>query len=443
MAFNAATLKVLNETARARLGIPGMFAISKTGNLYLTPNYMASVGYRSKLNLLGLMVEVSQKAASDTAGYTLLIAESLKIEQKQGGSEHLLQAHRTLAQGMREAVLKSYGQQIEARKQVPSYARTNRLSGALRTALRARDRVVASEEGIEYVNQDRLNLEARHWQRLNFGVRGAPGARRGAATSKAPQQFKLRANNQSLGKTVGFRAKPRPPMYLPAGFWQFVGGRTNFDEKHERRQYEEDRSEKLERLRQEKRAARGRSTPEDTSSRTGATTASYYFSQRDRPGSQTPRYGRLRMPSQTYQSYTRGRRRSQSSIVETGGFFGRSLQREAGRTSEQRDKRTVTRRGRLSVRYSQQGFWPTSQKARYPTRGIQATNFLDAGFKHMAENIDKVYLQYAAAVQNDATKTAESKALNRSVLRYRPGLNFSDHWPINRERIIPNTRPGS
>lgn len=125
--------------------------------------------------------------------------------------------HSDVASVAQAAVLARYDETVEAEKKVPSYRIGDRFSGGvLRSALAQRSMVVGTVEGIDYIDQDVLNQEAKHWQRLNFGAGEAGRANR-------PGSFRFIFDGRVLGH-FEFRAGPRPEFYLPWGFWKEPGG---------------------------------------------------------------------------------------------------------------------------------------------------------------------------------------------------------------------------
>lgn len=360
----------LNNAARVELGIPGMFARSASGQIYLTPNFINQVGYRTNINVKGMVDRTLEASSSKVIDSLRIMGEAIKFQEDD--NRHLLAANRLLAEKMRQRLIFQYGQSVERRKQVPSYARSNRLSGKLRIAISQPDMAVGTATGIQYINQDRLNVEARHWARINFGVQAAPGARRGAARSDPPQRFKLLGNSGRSVGTVGFRAKPRPPMYLPPGFWEFIGGKAT------------GREERVGRVDHSARNKKNNLLPK----------ASFYRRSLARKASGTSSWG------QDYGGYARTRNYERRARVQ-----GKTLDRKKSVTS-------VTR----GIRSSRQKFSPTGRDARYPTRGVVATNFMDAGFRALVENADRVYEQMVRDILNEAISVARRAGGKENVV---------------------------
>lgn len=100
-----------------------------------------------------------------------------------------LQANERLARKMQDSVLRSYDQVVTARKPGQSYrvgSETRDAGGKLRTALADPSQFQASAEGIDFINADELDRQARQWYRLNYGS-GRGGGGRSPVT--APVRF--------------------------------------------------------------------------------------------------------------------------------------------------------------------------------------------------------------------------------------------------------------
>lgn len=205
-------LAYANNRARAEFNFPGsMFRLGSNGQLVLTPQFVGMVGFRTQRDLTKAILKAAQGALGVAAEDLRSFAVGL-----QNATEHdrgiQKQANEKLAQAMRTGLRAGYLDLVESEKKVPSYRiGQNRFSGgALRRALSSPDMAVATDSGISYLNQDRLNLEARHWARLNYGVAPAP---------KSPSfKGKLTLFGQTIG-TIGSQAQQRPPMFMPRGFW--------------------------------------------------------------------------------------------------------------------------------------------------------------------------------------------------------------------------------
>ena len=87
--------------------------------------------------------------------------------------------------------------------------------GALERALCASDFYEATPNGVSIVNRARLDQEAKHWRRLNFGTQGGAGGNN-------PGTYRIELLNASLG----LEPDRRPGFALPPGFWLKNGERV-------------------------------------------------------------------------------------------------------------------------------------------------------------------------------------------------------------------------
>lgn len=103
------------------------------------------------------------------------------------------------------------------RRRVGSYrVGSGRYAGqALLRAIKAPDFFRATPQGIQFINVERLNREARQWKRLNFGA--------GGGAVRPPGQFGVEFNGL-LAATLGLTPDPRPGFKLPPGFWLGADG---------------------------------------------------------------------------------------------------------------------------------------------------------------------------------------------------------------------------
>lgn len=405
----------LNARAHAATGMNNMFGITSDGKLFLTPDFIGQVGYRAQLNIANMLLQAVNASADQAITGARLIGEAILLEQADG--THLENANKVLAIEMRKALIARYGQSVEKRKQVPSYARSNRLSGALRRAISQPDMAIGTANGIQYINQDRLNTEARHWARINFGVQAAPGAKRGAARSTPPQQFEL------FGNKIGFTAKPRPPMYLPPGFWEFIGGRATAREERVGRVNQPDERDVTEKKQDRlaasaaRRAARvnaalGKTAPTTTSSSSGG------------------RFDSIKTGKGSY--YRRNMSRTSGTSgwgVDYGGYPKSRTYERTYRTggknpfAQSSKKRTVTSVTR-GIRRSRQAFRPVGRNAKYPTAGVVASNFMDAGFRALAQHADRVYANMANDIVEQATDEAARNRYKELRTRYNAAMEI-------------------
>lgn len=413
----------LNARAYAITGINSMFMLGADGKFRLSPDYVGQIGYREQLNLAQMLFQTVSAATTKSIDASRLMAEAILLEQADG--RHIADANKELASLMHKAVVVRYGQSVEKRKQVPSYPRANRLSGALRRSITAKDMVIGSADGIKYVNQDRLNTEARHWARINFGVRGAPGARMGAAKSPAPKQFDV----LGAGK-VGFKAGPRPPMYLPPGFWEFIGGRASAREERlgKVRQGDErtasdvaaDRRAANEARRRARIAARmGEQARAGDSSASGGRFDKIKEGGAGNPGFTYRKLGPTSGTSRwgtSYGGYGRTRIYRRKYTMKLPGL--------AGEPNKVTRKKTVTSVVR-GVRKSRQAFWPMKGgRPTYPTAGVVASHFLDAGFQALSENAVRVYTGMANDIVNASTDKRGKARYKKLRLRYNAAMDI-------------------
>ncbi len=343
-----ALLHYANNLARAEYGYKGrMFRINRNGRLALTPQFIGMIGYRTSLSIKAMVLSVARREAIvGVANQVNALAAILESEVVEDVRKRRT-ANEKLANAMRDRLDITYARSVEGRKQVPSYriGRGRYSGGALRRALRAPDMIVATDDGINYINQDRLGQEARHWARLNFGV--AP------ASTPASYRGTLKFGGKSIG-TVGFRAQPRPPMFLPAGFWNFVEGKIGG----------------FAAPRVPKQPARKMEGVKTSSTEELTHTRSYRGAYH---GSYNKEYPNLVAGTV---SATKGRRRNKWG---GGGSFTKS-----------------------GIRYSRDAFYPLAGGARYPTRGIIGANYLDGGLRALVQEFPHVYDDLLVGMIQDA-----------------------------------------
>lgn len=165
-----------------------------------------------------------QAIGEGTTAQTRLIIKALggSIKNVKYAKAEFTDANYRLARMMQDSMLRSYDQTVTARKEFSSYRANGegdtqpRFSGGkLRRALSHRDMVVATPQGIAYINNDILDREAKQWARLNYGAGGAAGGGGGAY----PWTFR--------GVTLGALTlpwAPSPAFRMPHGVW--IGGRN-------------------------------------------------------------------------------------------------------------------------------------------------------------------------------------------------------------------------
>lgn len=93
----------------------------------------------------------------------------------------------------------------------PRDARNRRYAGgALLRAIQAPDFFQATANGLEFINVNRLDKEARQWRRLNFGAGGVAGA--------APGRSQVIWAGLVVAQ-LGLAPDPRRPFKIPKGYW--------------------------------------------------------------------------------------------------------------------------------------------------------------------------------------------------------------------------------
>lgn len=93
----------------------------------------------------------------------------------------------------------------------PRDARNRRYAGgALLRAIQAPDFFRATANGLEFINVNRLDKEARQWRRLNFGAGSVAGA--------APGRSEVRWSGMVVAQ-LGLAPDARPAFRIPKGYW--------------------------------------------------------------------------------------------------------------------------------------------------------------------------------------------------------------------------------
>lgn len=136
------------------------------------------------------------------------------INNVSANKQVFLAANEVLATNMRTAVLASYDQVVEGERQFPPYRVGDRHSGALRPALQNRNLIVATPQGIGFVDETILNSQANHWQRLQYGAGGAGG--------RPAIPVELVFEGEPLAFLV-LGQGPRPAFRMPFGTWTEEG----------------------------------------------------------------------------------------------------------------------------------------------------------------------------------------------------------------------------
>lgn len=181
-------------------------------------------------------------------GETMLsIGETLtfRIEgfsRRIGNKSDIGYTNRTLAEKMHNAVLDKYDEQTFGN---PHSGRTsNRLAGKLRPALAKRSNVVSAKgQQIRMINVPRLDAEAAHWARMNFGVTESSNRRAigpGSEGIRPTRSPKISVNIDFFGEigkeSVRLPFGPSDPYSLPKGFFQDDNGKGKFHDPRRRGQ---------------------------------------------------------------------------------------------------------------------------------------------------------------------------------------------------------------
>ena len=134
-------------------------------------------------------------------------------------STDIVTAYRSIGLKAQRAVRSAYVARTPQRD-LPPYrmwsarpANKRYANGALLRAISAPDFFEATTAGLRFINEERLNREARHWRRLNFGTGGG-------ATIQPPREFRLdwgKLVEQASPVKVGLAPDVRPAFRLPRG----------------------------------------------------------------------------------------------------------------------------------------------------------------------------------------------------------------------------------
>jgi len=130
------------------------------------------------------------------------------------------QTNKKILQSMKRAVLSEYRLKVKNHKRIrePYRARGTvpgwgRFAQSLGPALNSAGMFVADATTIHMVDRGRLDKEAAHWHRLNFGVGPQAEALGGART------FPVVFGDRSLGN-IGLTEGPsHTPLVMPKGYW--------------------------------------------------------------------------------------------------------------------------------------------------------------------------------------------------------------------------------
>lgn len=321
--------------------------------------YMFGKGlnYRFSRDIQLAITGVADRARDTAATELKVFSAGLKADLQ--NKQEIARANERIARGMHDALLHSYAQRVTRRQQVSEaqYAgRRNRYTGKLRKALAEKDMVVATPTKILYINELRLAIEARHWARLNFGV--AP------ASTPPPQSFPIKLINQQFQR-IGFQAQPRPPMFLPAGFFQQLGQGPFGLPRNKSTPFQVAR-----------RRALGRGDTTSYQSTGGGTVTRKVINAQDR-----------------------------AHLSKRVGPFG------FGRSG-----------GNRNTRQSREAFFPLGGPPIIPTKGIVGTQFADAGLARMADlshsdSMSNVYGNLLREWIKKNNRTAGGKAARKEMVR--------------------------
>ncbi len=145
------------------------------------------------------------------------------LEKRIGDPSDLQKIHSNVAAGMRQSVKSSFEQSVK------SYTGTyrvgqNRISGgALKRAITSDSLAVGTPTGIDFIDQGRLDTEAAHWRRLNYGAFGTRVKDR--QVTKRPFKF-----DNVILYTIGLTDSPRPAFGMPPGrFTTTEGKRISYE----------------------------------------------------------------------------------------------------------------------------------------------------------------------------------------------------------------------
>lgn len=155
--------------------------------------------------------------------YARILAQGLYKGLSDKGQ--LTKIHEDVAAAMRQAVKSSFEQTVHSK---PGQYREgqNRISGgALKRAISNPSMAIGTAEGIDFVDEGRLDKEAIHWRRLNFGALGTKVPGRNPADLVVPFRF-----DDITLFSLAFKDTSRPAFSLPPGmFKSSTGERRDFD----------------------------------------------------------------------------------------------------------------------------------------------------------------------------------------------------------------------
>jgi hypothetical protein len=175
---------------------------------------------RTNTNITDGSVKVMNVGTRGAMNMARILGTGLQKEMQD--KSELKKVHRDVAAMMRDSVKSSFERTVRSRAGQYRMGQNRISGGRLKTAIMSRSLAIGTEEGIFFVDEQRLDKEAKHWRRLNFGAKGT------AITGRTPSRFPLRFDDVTL-YTVGFPDESRPSFTLPPGYFQSPeGGRVPF-----------------------------------------------------------------------------------------------------------------------------------------------------------------------------------------------------------------------
>lgn len=164
-----------------------------------------------------------QSVAVQTTGAIREFFFGLEAALKSLSDADMTAIHQGIAEKAQRSVLGAYSRRQPSRD-LPAYragaSNTHKLryaNGALLRAIGAHDFFRVDRQRIEFINKNRLDAEAKHWRRLNFGTRGGTMLR-------PPAEFRINWGKTSGGGELiaaafGLDPDVRPAFRIPPGVW--------------------------------------------------------------------------------------------------------------------------------------------------------------------------------------------------------------------------------
>jgi hypothetical protein len=162
-------------------------------------------------------------ASPELQAYFKGLSQALDPNNRKSGipSSAIIDAYREIGLAAQRSVRAAYAarspqRDLPAYRTTAKFARNRRYAnGALLRAIGAPDFFEASAKGLKFINEDRLNREAKHWRRLNFGTAGGN-------TVSPPREFRLdwgKLLEAASPISVGLTPDIRPAFRIPRGVW--------------------------------------------------------------------------------------------------------------------------------------------------------------------------------------------------------------------------------